>query len=236
MPRQFTNANADTVIVTAQGFTQFEYGTMAAVYYQTVAFDNATGRTMLTLGSEAQDYAELFFGNNGTGGTNQDKVGYWNGAASIKGTTAAADNTWMLVAASKNTGTVQERAHLMNFSVGTWTHETTGTAAGDNAGTGATTHQVGYTGGPTGYIMAVAAWRRRVLSDSEVERLARGMWSMFDPDLYMCFPSGRDFPNRTTVEASRNRMLQSALGGTTVSRGNIAGPPGFRTEPLFRRR
>ncbi len=110
----------------------------------------------------------------------------------------------------------------------------------DATGTGATEHAIGFNasfGANSwfGHVLTAAAWKSRVLTDSEVERLGSGQWELSGPDLMMEFPSGRDNLDRTTIDCSRNRMRQT-VRGSQVSRTNVTGPPGFRVSALNRRR
>ena len=236
MARLFTNDGSlnDAVTVTAQGYTAWPYGTMAAVVYQTNS--SATDAyNVVVCGTSAQDFVELYSRES------THLVQLWNGTADFGGTTAITLNEWMLIAATKTTGTTTPRAHLFRWSTGTWTHENMGGTLADAAGTGATEHGIGFSGAGNGafsffgHVLAAAAWASRAMSDSEIERLASGLWDRWTPSLLMEFPSGRDAPAKTTIDQSRNRMRQN-FSGSQVTRSNIVGPAGFRMSALNRRR
>jgi len=230
---QSVNGN---VTLTAQGITDMPYGTLAAACYHVSAFNNS-GRTVIIVGSIAEDFVELFVGNNGSG-TN-DIPGYYNGAVSAKGATHESSGTWLLMATTKGTGTVTARSHCLNFSTGTWVHENCSPNVADSTGTSATEFVMnGAFGGGSffdGYILCGGIWRNRAMSDSEIERLGKGEWSNYSPDFYTAFPSGRDDTNRTTIDFGRYRMRQKT-NGSQVTRGNIGNPLGFRLGPSWRRR
>lgn len=237
MARTFTNDGSvnDSVKVAAQGFTTWGYGTVAGVIR--VGTTHATNaRNVLVIGTDAQDFVELY-----TGATSTFDVRLWNGAASADNASGFTNNKWLIWIATKNTGTATPRAHVHDFSAGTWLHEDMGATLADSSGTGATQHGCSFDQAGNepfsfdGQILCAAAWKARVFTDSECERLARGLWDLWSPDLLLEFPSGRDNLDRTTIDCSRNRMLQT-VRGSKVTRADIVGPPGFRMSALNRRR
>lgn len=238
MARRFTSDGSanNAVSVTARGFTDWGFGTLAIVGYHVAAFDSA-GRTLLTIGTVAQDFVEVFIGGDGGGGTN-NKLDLWNGSASSRGVTVINSGGWYVWTVTKTTGTTTPRSHLYEWTSNTHTHENQNTTSANPTGTGATEHAVSFASAGTtfdGYVLAAAAWRSYTMTDSEVERLPRGLWTNYSPDLLIEFPSGRDNMNRTNIDNGRNRMLMKA-SGSQVTRGNITDPPGFRLSALNRRR
>jgi hypothetical protein len=247
--RLFTNDGSvnDFIRVESTGLTAFPYGTIAAVIRIT-AIDPTNGRNIFLIGTDAQDFVELFVadGSAGSAGHHGGPAIYM-GVSSGYSTATPTAGTWLLMAATKDTGNVATRVHVYSWPLNTWSH-LTGIATGggantqaDSTGTGSTANGIGFTNAgneafsPNADILCSAGWVNRAMGDSEIERLASGMWSRWAPDLYMCFPSGRDSPARTSVDGSRNRVRQTSVG-SQVTRTNAAGPPGFRIEPFFRRR
>lgn len=235
MARLFTNNSTvnDSVKVAAQGFTAWGFGTLAAVIYIN---SSAAARNFVCIGTDAQDFVELY-----NGPSTPPDVRMWNGAASADSTSTFANSKWYIWGVTKATGTTNPRAHVYDFTTATWTHENFAGTLADSSGTGATQHGIGFdqagseANSPDAHILCAAAWKSRVLTDSEFARLARGLWDLSGPDMLLEFPSGRDNLNRTTIDQSRNRMRQTVLG-SQVTRTNIAGPPGFRMSSLNRRR
>jgi hypothetical protein len=233
--RLFTNNSSvnDSVKVAAQGFTAWGFGTLAAVIYNV---STTQARNWFVVGTDAQDFVELY-----CGATTPPDVRLWNGTASSDSTSTFANSKWYIWAETKATGNVSPRAHVFDFSTATWTHENHTGNSQDATGTGATQHGIGFdqsgneANSPDGHCLAVAAWKSRVLTDSEFARLPAGLWDRWTPDILLEFPSGRDNLDRTTIDCSRNRMRQT-VRGSQVTRTNIAGPPGFRMSALNRRR
>lgn len=236
MPRLFTNnaTSNDAVTVAAQGFTAFAYGTLAVVLKPT---SFAAAYNYLLIGTDAQDYWEIF---TGTGSFNA-RISLYNGSVSTQsGTSNLTAGAWSLMAWTKGTGTVLPRWHRLTWTTGSWTHGDFAGTIADNSQTGISEYSIGFNGSQgansaNGAVAAAAIWRDRALTDSEIERLGRGRWDEQNPDLLMEFPGGRDDLVRTTIDCSRNRARQSA-SGSQVTRDNAAGPPGFRYSALTRRR
>jgi hypothetical protein len=235
--RTFTNDGSlnCTFKVTAQGFTAWGFGTFAVVV-RFATIPAATGRSLGVIGTDAQDFVEFFTHYSVTG-----SVAMYNGSSDTGTASTVTTSKWYVIVITKATGTVNPRGHMFDFGAGTWVHENMGGTLADASGTGATQHGVfgdsagSESGAFDGQFLAQAAWKSRAMTDSEVERLPRGLWDIWSPDMLIEFPSGRDNVTRTTIDCSRNRMRQ-AVSGSQVTRGNIIGPPGFRLSALNRRR
>jgi hypothetical protein len=230
--RSYDGTTNAYVTLTPGQFTAMPFGTIVAVLYQTTI--NSIGRSPVVVGGDAGDAAELFIYNNG--------IGYWNGAASVDtfgSTPQASANVWQLIALTKATGTTAVRMHLYSWPTHSWAHNDAAGTISNSAGTGLTEHGVGGfseasgNGDLIGTLAAAMVLNSRVLSDQEIERLPRGNWYQWAPDLLVEYPSGRDNPS-SVRELSRNRMRQTASAGT--SRSALRDPPGFRFSPQHRRR
>jgi hypothetical protein len=235
--RTFTNDGSanDTVKVTAQGFTAWGYGTLACVV-RLASLNASHARSLMLIGTDAQDFVEFYVNVSSA-----NNLGFWNGSANVHMPYTSVTNAWYVMAITKATGTTTPRGHIFDFAAGTWTHTNAGGTSVDPTGTGATQHGTfGDSSGAEldafdGQYLAMAAWKSRAMTDSECERLPRGLWDIWNPDLLLEFPSGRDNLTRTSIDCSRNRMRQ-ATSGSSVTRGNVIGPPGFRLSALNRRR
>lgn len=211
------------------GFTAMAYGSVFAVVY-IQGIDTVKAPTLVVVGGDSGDFIELYISN-----TAPNPLKIWNGTASASSTVNAPLNEWCLIGFTKGAGTVTPRLHLYRWPTNAWTHQNaTGTLA-DAAGTGATEHTIGGLGSSAddlaGDMAAAMVIKSRALSDSEVERLPRGQWSMFNPDLLVEFPSGRDNPANTR-DLSRFAVRETASAGQ--SRASRTDPPGFRFSPRRR--
>lgn len=234
MARTFDGTANGWADYTLSGFTTHPYGTAVAVVNIGAFVGTGAGSV-------------LFLGTSGTADTEdtlniygpQKAPGYWNSTANVDavGATVMTLNNWLLVAVSKATGTVACRVHHYTWTTNTWVHENTALTSADSANVSAVAAVGGNQGtfAHTGQIAAVAVFNKRVLTDSEIERMACGRWNLWTPDLLVEYPSGRDFPAQTVAEHSRNRCVQSGVG-STVSRAAVADPPGFKFSALPRRR
>jgi len=158
---------------------------------------------------------------------------YYNGTTSVRapaGNTLLAVDGWLLAAMSKDAGTVAPRFHRFVYKTGVWTSENAATtiANGGTAGLGRwwVSGAVTVTEWMDADIAAIA-YVPRVLTDSEVQRLAGGDWSRLIPEalIHVEFPNAGDDIGRAR-DSSRWRQLQVTVAGT--ARAPRADPPGFR--------
>lgn len=153
--------------------------------------------------------------------------------------TLLATDGWLLAAVSKAAGTVAPRFHRFVYKTGVLTSENSATtiANGAVAGVGG---RWWISGSPTvaewlDADVAAIAYIPRVLTDSEVRRMAGGDWSRLIPDalFHVEFPSGGDVIEQSR-DSSRWRQPQVTRTGTT--RSPRADPPGFRFSLTANRR
>jgi len=152
---------------------------------------------------------------------------------------------WFLLGGTKDTGNVTPRHHFYKWTTNAWTHSGyTGTVT-DGPSTATRPYNLCNTinGGSDGWdgdIAAVMVLPSRVMTDSEIERLAAGRWDhwlMQPNDFLIEFPSGRDNVIASTLNVrttDRQRTVATTVTGT--SRTTTNDPPGFRFSRLKRRR
>jgi hypothetical protein len=229
MGRRFTTASAEFIDFTGSTFLNgfdFRYGTMAICCWMQT---NSGFQAYL-----ATNYAT---GNCADWDTNAGVPALDDGTIGRTATTAVGTGKHVVVVMTKTTGSTTARMHTYTFNTRTWLHQNTNGASNDSAvNTSLTIGAVGTVAGNDNLdaeVWAVAAWPKIVMSDSEVERLARGNWGQLEPGFHVQFSDGREFGDVGTT-LGRFNARESTKSGTT--RGVQKPPPGFRLSPVARRR
>lgn len=236
MARRFDGTANGWAVVALAGFTDGTYGTTAALVYLSTYTQNGP---VMFLGSS--DFVDVVDTLNVYGGTTPFGAGRWNATAGVDciGPDALTTGKWLLVVTSKATGTVAVREHVYTFNTGTWTHSNSSATSADYSGAAPVSATIGGINSSTftitGDIGCVAMWSKRVLTDSEIERLPQGRWDLMEPAFLVEYPSGVDFPAQTQCDFGRGRGRQSSVG-SGVTRTPQTDPPGFRFSPANRRR
>lgn len=231
MGRRFTAASSERIQIGSTGLNglNFQYGTFAICCY--VVSHTVYGSPFSTnTGSMEMSITD-------TSGV----LAWWDGTNEHDGTTAVTLNESMILAWTKTTGLVVPNVHLYRFSTNTWVHQAASAGSGGNILDGATTTAAtlgSYQDAATSdaldaEVWAMASWNKVVMSDSEIERLARGDWLRSQPDFYTQWSDGREVGDMTRT-LGRYPARQTARTGTT--RGAQKPPPGFRLAPQARRR
>lgn len=140
-------------------------------------------------------------------------------------TVTAADG-WVLIAATKATGTVAVRFHKYVFSTNSWTHQNGGSIA--NSGTMTGSSYIGdFNGGGSCFVGDIAAMGRWSveMSDAQVESLPLSLQAWFAAGQ----PAGlwlldQSATAQTVIDLSGGGANQSAINGTSVSAQSV---PGF---------
>jgi hypothetical protein len=150
-----------------------------------------------------------------------NQIEYSIGTGSSHGTTTAvAADGWMLLAASKNTGTVAARLHKYKFSTNAWVHED-GTATLANPGTPTANAWIGSS--PASYdgdIAIVGVWNA-VLSDAQVEALPFSLASWFQVTPKGIWLLDQQATAQKVRDLTGNGANESALTGSTVSTSSV---------------
>lgn len=144
---------------------------------------------------------------------------------------------WCLYGATQVSNAVVPRFHKFVFNTNVWTHEAgsavqaspgaPGAGAAWNIGRSATDGASWH-----GDIAAAGYWRR-AMSDSEFKRLARGQWTIMNPE-FLWEGNTKDIPDGWGRDLGRGRQVFSATGFLT--RTNVVDAPGFRFSVEGRRR
>lgn len=219
--------------------TAFGFGTMAAAFRLLTDHGISTFPTLVGTDASTDDAISLFLdGDNG-----MRPSSYFGPSGPVCGATgmpiAAADG-WCIVAWTKATGTVAPRLHRYRWSANDWVHAASATTMADAAMTVTAIKVAQNHGNNEGGDLDIAAAMfapNYVMSDSEIERLPRGMWDRWidsvKPGFLAEFPP-RDQPTAGAArDNSRSRARESAI--LLTSRGATS-PPGFRYSRHARRR
>lgn len=226
-----------TLQFSTTGDKSLPYGTSVAVVYQTSNASGPASVLFLGTGASADDIDIINVYDVPTANV----IGYWNstGATDCKSTLGLSLNKWYLIAVSKDTGNVAPRAHIFDFTTGTWTQQACSGSDADSAVTSETVYAIGgFASGNfnfPGHIAATGSWHSRVLSDGEIQRLAAGNWNRYSPDTLIEAKSGRTVLGVGPMDHGRQRMIMNTFGAA-VTRAAIGDPPGFRFSLAGRRR
>lgn len=240
MARHFTKASSERLVydITTGGIANFPFGTVAAWVKRASATNGIQAFLAFEDAGTNSPYSFFFTATN--------TLSAYNQAAQVDSTTTVTSTTeWTFIAWNKATGTATPRCHFYKPSTNAWTHENASGTQANTAGTPISIQIGGDNNGDyfDGDIAAVAVFRQRVLTDSEIERLPRGQWDLWvaEHDFLWEARSGRDVPVATTQsrhpDQSRSRTRQTASASTSgTTRAATADPPGFRFSRLTRRR
>lgn len=230
MGRRFTAASSERIQIGSAGLNgfNFNFGTFAVCGY---LISHTT-------------YGSYFAVNGGTSEISVTDTGgvlaWFDGISEARGITAVTLNESMVLVWTKATGAVLPVGHLYKFSTGVWVHESLNTGSPSVADAATTTavtigsyQDAGSTDPLDAEVWAIAAWPSLVMSDQQVERLARGGWASTEPTLHEEWVHGREVGDMGTT-IGRIPVRQTARTGTT--RGAQPPPPGFGFSISRRRR
>ncbi len=235
MARQFANATADTVQFAIRGpssATTWGPFTAVAVFAKNV---DGTTDTLLSQATSAALRRSAWNINV------SNLPLFYNGTANAvapAGNTLLSTDGWLLAAVSKATGTVAPRFHRFVYKTGVLTSANSATTIANGATAGLGRWWISGAVTVTEWLdadVAAIAYIPRVLTDSEIRRLASGDWSRVIPDalFHVEFPSSGDDIGRAR-DSSRWKQIQLTVTGTT--RAPRADPPGFRFSLTANRR
>lgn len=161
---------------------------------------------------------------------------YKEGYGIVESSITADSTAWQLVVVDKTTAITN--FHQYSWATGTWTHDLGDTSLDQAGALGAGgVYAIGVGPGPQNYyngdIAAVATWPR-VLSTGEIERLARGNWTLTGPEFHVEFPRGDPGGAGTVRSIGRIPLQQTVTAGTSLTAATD--PPGFRFSALNWRR
>lgn len=234
MARHFTYASTEFVEFDIGGASGLTGGgvTFAACVRRSSLAAAATAHTLLCLATSARAVTlewtiidtEVFVMNT-------------HGSPSSGPTTNTTDG-WAIYSASKTSGTVAPRFHKYVFNTNTWAHSNGGSTIVDGSapGTGGFVEVCRFD--PTSSVehfdgdVAAMALFPYVMTDSESERLARGLWQMWGPAFLCEFPAS----DQLTTAQQFGRLAGRQTGITGTTRAAVTDPPGFRYSPTNRRR
>lgn len=232
MGRRFTGASSERIQIGSAGLAgfNFNYGTVAVCGY--LVSHTVYGAYLATNGGTL----ELSVTDTAAG---DGRVAWFDGVQEDRSTTSLTNGEAAIKVWTKATGAVLARLHIFRFTTGAWVHETGtfGGAANDAATTTAVT--IGSFADAASSdpldeeIWAIATWPNVVMSDQQVERLARGGWASTEPGFLEEWAHGREVGDMGTT-IGRNPVRQTGRTGTT--RGAQPPPPGFRFSINRRRR
>lgn len=209
--RNFNGTNAN--ITCAVGNSQFTQGpgTMAGVCKS--ATDSVRGR-ILTVGAA---------GTNWSLDKSASDLIEWTDNPATSLNVKVADG-WVLIATSKDTGTVKPRMHKYVYTTGVWSHEDAAATAANITSTGGNA-LIGSGAASNfwwpGDIALVAVWDI-VLTDVQVETLPLRLKPWFDVKQ----PRGLWLLNQATtsipvLDLTDGKANQTAIAGTSISSGSF---------------
>lgn len=204
-----------TLALGSLGFA-FGPGTMAAIVAPTMT----TIRSIFSVGtSTTVSYDLIRVTSTGTLGLRLNNV------VSSGTTVLTSDGTWLLVAATKATGSVAARLHIYNYTSAVWVHEN-GAAIADSS-VPATEAKLGCRPNSlqfyTGRMAAAGVWNV-VLSDTEIEGLELALQAWLDLNPLACWALNQAATTDPILDHA-GTSDETALVGTTVVTGDD--PPGF---------
>jgi hypothetical protein len=175
-------------------------------------------------------------GADGSAGfSDLDKLFYFVPGFTRVGTTSVATGVPLVCAITKTTGTTTPRGHIYRFDTNVWVHENlSGTAGNLAAMSSLDMYSFGNAASELleGEQWALGLWQNQVMTDSAVERLARGRWLETNPTFYAQWTDGREL----SMARTHGRNGARATTETAPLIGTVKPPPGFRFGPVTRRR
>lgn len=210
MARNFDNA--DDTVITALGACDVLPPFTVAVLFLT--------------GADGAD--QNLFTTNGGGNRlvlyrrSSNKVSYASDDSSHSTSTftVTTSDGWVIVAASKVSGSAAARLHRYAFGTNTWTHEDGDTAVGDHSSAAGGQIYLSYACGSD--IECTALWNY-VLTDAQVETLATSWqhWVSLAPVGGWLFD--QSLTTQNVVDWTGGGANQSSLVGTAVSTSSVPG-------------
>jgi hypothetical protein len=209
--RNFNGSSA--VKMSAGAITTFAFGTIAVVLRVTTGGSSFRPITS----ADTSNANSLFLFTNDS--VNLQLTAGFVAAPTI---TAPATDGWILLAASKGTGSVPVRFHKYVFSTNVWTHENAASSSANSSTTTQSTFTFANTsGGFVGDIAIGAAFVSQALSDAQIETLPFSVqsWMALAPSALWLFDQQATTEN--VLDLTGGGANQSLLTGTTVSTASV---------------
>lgn len=212
----------DDNITTGLGSLGFAFGpgTIAAIVRR--ASDSGVAETIFKAGVSAVS-AQYLLSLSSTGRL-QLQVG--STVQSLSGFNVLTADGWVLIAASKASGTVAARLHKYVFNTATWTHDNAANTAA-NSGVAATSARIGSTQSPAVFFggdIGILGVANTVLNDSAIEALTSGE-AAWDSAGFVAKWMLDQASTATPVDDDIGAADQSAITGTSVTATNIPWVP-----------
>lgn len=206
-----------TLSIGALGFA-FGPGTVAAIFQKSA---DGTADTLLFVGvSNTVNWALILTtGNVLTLRLNASQA---NAPAVIIDTCLSTDG-WLLVAATKATGSVPVRFHRYEYATSTWQHAD-GLTNFANSSTPITSCTIGATFSPSNFLagdIAVAGGWNVVLTDAQIEALAKDLPAWDAVDVKGLWALDQSETSQSIRDLSGNGANQTAITGTTVGASDV---------------
>jgi len=161
----------DSIVVSAGTLSTWTYGTWFAVMKR-----NSTGYNGIVNAHNAS--VQVIGGLEVMGSFDGHHLGYMGHNTSRQSALSIQNSDgWVLIAASKATGSQVCRFHKYRFSDATWTHENSDSALADGSQTVSTVRFGIWEGSDffNGLLASAGVWRQTVLSDASIETLIAGL-------------------------------------------------------------
>jgi len=195
------------------------------------AFGPGTVATILRRTTDGTVQVVVFIGNNAVGERHQfallndDTIQLRLTAGSVtSSTTVTSAMGWVLIAASKASGTATPRFHKYVYSTNAWTHEDGGGTEGNNgapSGDAYVGNYVNFDAGMRGDIAVAGIWNV-VLTDAQVESLAftlAGWFAAAQPKGLWVLDQNSTAQN--VMDLSGGGAILNARIGTSVSTSSV---------------
>lgn len=202
-----------TVGLGACGFT----GDLTLAAIVKLLDDDATDRCIVGLGNSSNRPALQLHGTSRL-------ITLRYGGNNLQQTLAATSaDGWVLVAATKATGTTAPRFHKYVFSTGTYTAENDATTTATDATAPVTSNLIGNRSGTRlfeGDIGVVGAWNA-VLTDAQIESLAFSLQAWFALQPKALWLLDQDAVGQAVLDLSGGGANQTAITGTAVATSSV---------------
>jgi hypothetical protein len=229
MARRYATASSDYLRVASRSHTNYA-GTVALVHRAT---SDAAEYRLCTNADASNAVGCIFYRPGGMLGCYDQSAGGASSNSTIPFNVAVG---WAVIAITKAAGTATPRFHLVPFSTGAPSHQNGGATMSDGGSAGVRWE----VGASTGFgnwsegDFAAFGTTPRVMSDSEIEQMARGDWWRFNLANWREFPAGRDVPDQLGSSIGYDRTVDHSRSGGI--RSPLTDPPGFRFSMCNRRR
>jgi hypothetical protein len=221
LARTFTRASAHYIQTAMGNWGAFGGSTIAVICKK--ASDPAAFMFLAGVG-EVTDNHDWYIGI-----LDDKTLDLWNGAVDSNSTfTVSASEGWVLLAATKTSGTTTVRLHKYVYSTNTWTHQNTaaGTSA-DQATSGTMNASIGsslasgtVSGSFDGDIAVVGKWNV-VLADNQLESLSTSLNAWWQAPPAVLFTLDQSATGQLVRDLTGGGANQSAIVGTTVSTSSL---------------